>query len=95
MDNLKSGFHDFMISMIEDTLSELKAKNTEYGRHMENKKNSVKKIGEILNKLPSEDKKFMESYEMDVFNIAAIEQRHLYKQGYLDCIKLLKVLGII
>ena len=95
MDNLKSGFHDFTISMIEDTLSELKAKNTEYGRCMENKKNSVKKIGEILNKLPSEDKKFMESYEMDVFNIAAIEQRHLYKKGYLDCIKLLKVLGII
>lgn len=95
MDNLKAEFQDFMSCMIEDTLLRLKTEDSEYGRHMENKKNSVKKIGEILNKLPSEDKKFMESYEMDVFNIAAIEQRHLYKQGYLDCIKLLKVLGII
>ena len=95
MNNLKTEFQDFMGCMIEDTLSELKAEDAEYKRHMENKRNSVKKIGEILNKLPSEDKKFMEGYEMDLFNIAAIEQRHLYKQGYLDCIKLLKVLGII
>lgn len=95
MDNLKAEFQDFMSCMIEDTLLRLKTEDSEYGRHMENKKNSVKKIGEILNKLPSEDKKFMESYEMDVFNISAIEQRHLYKKGYLDCIKLLKVLGII
>lgn len=56
---------------------------------------NVKKIGEILNKLSSEDKKFMENHEMDVFHIAAIEQRHLYKQGYMDCIKLLKILGAI
>ena len=55
----------------------------------------MKKIGEILNKLPSDDKKLMENHEEDVFNIAAIEQRHLYKQGYIDCIKLLKILGII
>lgn len=95
MDNLKAEFQDFMGCMIEDTLSKLKAENAEYGRYGENKRNSVKKIGEILNKLPSEDKKFMESYEMDLFNIAAIEQRHLYKRGYLDCIKLLKILGVI
>ena len=95
MDNLKAEFQDFMSCMIEDTLLRLKTEDSEYGRHMENKKNSVKKIGEILNKLSPEDKKFMESCEMDLFNIAAIEQRHLYKQGYLDCIKLLKVLGII
>lgn len=95
MDNLKTEFQDFMGCMIEDTLSELKAEDAECGRRIENKKNSVKKIGEIFNKLPSEDKKFMESYEMDAFNIAAIEQRHLYKQGYLDCIKLLKILGVI
>ncbi len=95
MNNLKAEFFDFMSCMIEDTLSNLKSENEEYGRCMENKRNNVKKIGEILNKLPSEDKKFMESYEMDAFNIAAIEQRHLYKQGYMDCIKLLKILGVI
>lgn len=44
MDNLKSGFQDFTISMIKDTLSELKTKNTEYGRYRENERNNVQKI---------------------------------------------------
>ncbi len=95
MDNLKAEFQDFMGCMIEDTLSRLNAEDAEYGSCRENERNNVKKIGEILNKLPSDDKKLMENHEEDVFNIAAIEQRHLYKQGYIDCIKLLKILGII
>ncbi len=95
MDNLKAEFQEFMSCMIEDTLSNLKAEDAEYGSCRENERNNVKKIGEILNKLPSDDKKLMENHEEDVFNIAAIEQRHLYKQGYIDCIKLLKILGII
>ena len=95
MDNLKAEFQDFMGCMIEDTLSRLNAEDAEYGRCRENTQNNVKKIGEIFNKLPSDDKKFMENHEMDVFRIAAIEQNHLYKQGYLDCIKLLKILGVM
>lgn len=95
MDKLKTEFQDFMRCMIEDTLSNLKAEDAEYGSCRENERNNVKKIGEIFNKLSSDDKKFMENHEEDVFNIAAIEQRHLYKQGYIDCIKLLKILGII
>lgn len=95
MNNLKAEFQDFMGCMIEDTLSGLKSEDAEYGRYRENERNNVKKIGEILNKLPSEDKKFMENHEMDVFRIAAIEQRHLYKQGYMDCIKLPKILEVI
>ncbi len=95
MDKLKTEFQDFMRCMIEDTLSNLKAEDAEYGSCRENERNNVKKIGEIFNKLSSDDKKFMENHEMNVFNITAIEQRHLYKQGYIDCIKLLKILGII
>lgn len=95
MDKLKTEFQDFMRCMIEDTLSNLKAEDAEYGSCRENERNNVKKIGEIFNKLSSDDKKFMENHEMDVFRIASIEQNHLYKQGYLDCIKLLKILGVM
>ncbi len=95
MNNFNSAIVDFVSGMIEDTLSKLKMENTEYGKCRENEKNNVKKIAEILNKLPLEDKEFMESHESDVFNIAAIEQECLYKQGYIDCIKLLKTLRII
>lgn len=95
MDSLKTEFDGFIRCMIEDTLSKLKNENMEYGKCRESEKNNVIKIREILNKLSSEDKKFMENHEMDLFNIAAIEQRHLYTKGYIDCIKLLKILGII
>ncbi len=35
MNNLKAEFFDFMSCMIEDTLSNLKSENEEYGRCME------------------------------------------------------------
>ena len=95
MDNFKSASIDFMSVMIEDTLSKLKMENIEYGRYRENERNNVRKIGEILNKLSLEDKQFMENHEMNIFNIAALEQRCLYRQGYINCIKLLKNLGVM
>lgn len=95
MDNLHAEFRDFISSMIEHTLSALKIEDVEYGQYTDEEKCTVKKINEILSKLSSEDRIFMETHEMNVFHIAAKEQQHLYKQGYIDCVKLLKALGIM
>ncbi len=95
MDNFKSAYTDFMSNMIEDTLSNLKLENTEYRKCQENERNNVKTVAVILNKLSAEDKEIMNKHEMDIFHISAFEQSYLYKQGYIDCIKLLKILGVM
>ena len=95
MDNFKSSYTDFLSSMIEDTLYDLNLENTEYRKCRENERNNVEIIEAILNKLPAEDKEFMEEHEMDIFHISVFEQSQLYKQGYIDCVKLLKILGVI
>lgn len=95
MDNFKSAYTDFMSNMIEDTLSNLNLENTEYRRCRENEKNNMKAISTILNKLSVEHKEVINRHEMDIFHISAFEQSYLYKQGYIDCIKLLKILGVI
>ena len=95
MDNFKSAYTDFMSNMIEDTLSNLKLENTEYRKCQENERNNVKTVAAILNKLSAEDKEIMNKHEMDIFHISAFEQLYLYKQGYIDCIKLLKILGVM
>ncbi len=95
MDNFKSACTDFMSNMIEDILSNLNLENTEYRKCRENERNNVKTTSAILNKLSTEDKKIMNKHEMDIFHILAFEQSYLYKQGYIDCIKLLKILGVM
>lgn len=95
MDNFKSACTDFMSNMIEDTLSNMNLENTEYRRCRENEKNNMKTISTILNKLSAEDKEVINRHEMDISHISAFEQSYLYKQGYIDCIKLLKILGVI
>lgn len=95
MDNFKSSYTDFMSNMIEDTLSNLKLESTEYRKCIENERSNVKTIAAILNKLSAEDKEIMNKHEMDVFHILAFEQSYLYKQGYIDCVKLLKILGVM
>ncbi len=95
MDNFKSACADFMSSMIEDTLSNLKLENTEYRKCRENERNNVKTIATILNKLSAEDKEVINKHETDILHISAFEQLYLYKQSYVDCIKLLKILGVI
>ena len=44
MDSLKTEFDGFISCMIEDTLSNLKTENMEYGKCRESEKNNVIKI---------------------------------------------------
>lgn len=50
---------------------------------------------DTLDKLFDEDKKLLSRHEMNMFTITAAEQSFLYKQGWHDCIKLLKMTKIL
>lgn len=49
----------------------------------------------IYKSLPMEDFKFLESFDTDTRNIAAKTTHNAYQQGMMDCVKLLKYLGVV
>ncbi len=92
----------FMINRIEDIADELRKNNTKYY----NSVNKRKELSKVLNKFTPIDAKedviltvkdirdFNSLFEHD-FNAKSIEEVELYKRGYLDCIAILKGLGVI
>lgn len=95
MENLKTEFLTFMQEMVENNLNLLIKQDAEYARCKEKIKDNLNAVDEILNKLSGEDKKLLDKNAMNEFTISAIEQSFLYKQGWRDCIKFLKMLKIL
>ena len=98
---MEADIRQFMISRIEDKLRNLREINGEYALAHNKAKELIDCIDSIiLNKkeeliLSHSDclnfKEFMDSQ----FTEEAICQEELYRQGYLDCIVLLKQLGVL
>ena len=84
-----------MDGLLDGIVTDLRRQNPEYKACREDEKNSVDKFEEVLDRLQKDDRDFIKKHEMNIFNISAIEQSYLYYRGYLDCIKLLKILGVI
>ena len=95
MEILKTEFLTFVQEMVENNLNLLIKQDAEYARCKEEIKNNLNAVDEIINKLSDEDKELMNKNEMNGFTISAIEQSFLYKQGWSDCIKFLKMLRIL
>ena len=74
-----------MDGLLDGIVSDLRRQNPEYKACREDEKDNVDKFEEVLDRLPKEDR----------FNISAIEQNYIYYRGYVDCVKLLKTLGVI
>ena len=81
---------DFLDGRIEDIVQNLRKTNSEYAFAVEKSRILYNKIDSVINNC--EDlKDFLDSE----FTKAALTQQELYKRGYLDCIKLLRMLGLI
>ena len=98
---MKSDIQQFMMSRIDDKIRELCEVNGEYALAREKAKELIDCIDRIILNEKEElflsrgdclnFKEFMDSQ----FTEEAICQEELYKQGYLDCIALLKQLGVL
>ena len=90
---------DFLDSRIDDIIKNLRETNGEYAIAVEKCKGLHENIDPIVYR--EEDITISGGDCMDFkglfeheFNMTAIMQQELYKQGYVDCIKLLKMLEI-
>ncbi|MEI3542115.1 MAG: hypothetical protein V8P98_04845 [Acutalibacteraceae bacterium] len=95
MSDFELDVQDFMDGRLDDVISDLEKKNPEYKECKKDEKKSVDKFGEVIDRMPKEDQDFIKKHEMNVFNIMAMEQSYVYYRGYKDCVKLLKILGVI
>ncbi len=95
MSDFELDVQDFMDGRLDDVISDLEKKNPEYKECKKDEKKSVDKFSEVIDRIPKEDQDFIKKHEMNVFNIMAMEQSYVYYRGYKDCVKLLKILGVI
>lgn len=93
--DLKQSLWEFMDGMLDSVISDLEKKNREYKMCKKDERDNVDKFDEVVDRMPKEDRDFIKKHEMNVFNIAAAEQSYIYYRGSKDCIKLLKILGVI
>ncbi|MPM59108.1 hypothetical protein SDC9_105946 [bioreactor metagenome] len=92
---------DFLDSRIQDIYDNLKENNVEYACSIQKTKELIDIFDKmIFNKedemiLSISDRQDVEVFLENDFTRNAIIQEELYKQGYLDCIKLLRLLEVI
>ena len=93
-------FSDFLFDRIEEILQDLLETNVEYVSSLEKIKtfydilypSSEKEKGTML--VPDDLKIFENLLNAETAS-AAIIQEELYKQGYIDCVKMLKTIGVL
>lgn len=95
MSDFELDVQDFMDGRLGEVISDLENKNREYEMCKKDEKDNADKFGEVVDRMPKEDRDFIKKHERNVFNIAAAEQSYIYYRGYKDCVKLLKILGVI
>jgi len=98
---VKSDIQQFMIARIEDKIRELYKANGEYALA----RNKARELIDCIDKIVLNEKEELiisrsdcvnfKEYMESQFAEEAICQEELYKQGYLDCIVLLKRLGVL
>ena len=93
-------FTDFIDGRLEEVCADLRKTNGEYALGVQMSKELLEKLHPIImsdKKLALEKEDFLDfqEYLQHEFTIRAIEQRTFYWQGYLDCVNMLKVLGML
>lgn len=91
---------DYLDSRIEEIAQDLRKTNSEYALAMKKCKELIKQIDPMLHSeggiaLTAGDCLNFQEFLKHEFTSTAIMQQELYKQGYLDCVELLKMLGIL
>jgi len=91
---------DFIEDRIKAIASTLRKTNGEYAQAVKIRKELHEKIDPIITSekqltLDKCDFADFQEFLQQEYIIAAIEQSAFYKQGYLDCVDLLKRLGVL
>jgi hypothetical protein len=91
---------DFVDNQLEEIADNLLKTNSEYANAVETRKAVLQKIDPLLSGdkdvvLKPEHCRDIQEYMKQDFTTTAIEQRTFYRQGYLDCVDLLKGLGVL
>ena len=95
MNDFSFDFQNFIDNKLNYIINNLKEKNPEYTSCREYIKENFYRVQSIIENLPEVGRKFMRTYGAKHFNEIALEQREFSYCGYMDCIKLLKWLGVI
>ncbi|MDP4120542.1 MAG: hypothetical protein Q8876_05750 [Bacillota bacterium] len=91
---------DYLNFRIDEIAQNLRKTNSEYALAMEKSEELMENIDPIIHSergitiCAGDCLDFQEFLEHE-FTSTAIMQQELYKQGYLDCVKLLKMLGVL
>ncbi len=92
---LKQNFREFMDGMLDNIISDLESRSPEYKAYKKNESGNIDKFDEMIGRMSKEDIDFLKKHEMNVFNISTAEQSYIYYRGYKDCVRLLKIIGVI
>ena len=91
---------DFLDGRIEEIAQNLLKTNSEYALAVEKSKDLMENIDPIIHRereitISAGDCLDVQEFLEHEFTSTAIMQQELYKQGYIDCVKLLKMLGAL
>ena len=88
-------FKIFIEKKIEEILDDIERKNLEYAKYRRYSIENCKKFVEVINKLPEEERNFINEYNNNSYNMRSIEREEFYYRGCRDSIKFLKLLGMV
>ena len=97
---MKDAITLFMDTRIDEALAALPRENSEYALAMEKRNYFLSLIDPLLHTqkdltlCPSDFENLRDYLEQD-FTLRAIEERSLYRQGFLDCAALLESFGLL
>ena len=88
-------FQRFMEIKIEKILDDIERKNLEYARYRMYSDKNCEKYVEIVSRLPEKERDFINEYGNNSYKMNVIERKEIYYRGYQDCMKFLKLFGMI
>lgn len=97
---MDTAFGEYLNSKIEEMVANLRKNNSEHALAVEKEKILLENINPILCRdrgvtISAGDCADMRGCLEQEFVQTAIIQQELYKQGYFDCVKLFRTLGVI
>ena len=95
MFNSSIEFQRFMENKIEEILDDIERKNLEYEKYIRYSIENCEKFVEVINKLPEEERNFINEYNNNSYDMRSIEREEFYCRGAQDCVKFLKLFGMI
>lgn len=90
----------YLTARIEEISQEVKENNGEYAKALAKAKELLENIHPIIHStkdisITAGDCLDFQEFLENEFTSSAIIHQELYKQGYLDCVKVLKMLGVL